>query len=119
MISISTMLKLCLIVYGILFFCRSILSLAKRRLTESFCVFWTVLSLIMIISGILLNPISLNAMISIEGFILIVTTAFSVIEAAYYLSKWISQLERKNRELTMQVALLISDVEALREDLRQ
>ena len=113
MISVCVLLKTCLILYGILFLIRSILSLARRQLTESLCVFWSVLSVIMIFAGFLLNPTGLDAMISIQGFVLVLLTCFAIMEAMYSMTRWISKLERQSRELTMQVALLRSELESL------
>ena len=100
-------------VLGALFLVRSVLSLAKRNMTESFCVFWNLISLLMIFAGILLHPSELNSMISFEGSLMFLIAVVATLEIAFYLSKSLSSLTRRNRELTMQVSLLLHEVDRL------
>ena len=113
MITVSAIIRLSLVLLGGLFLVRSVLSLAKRNMTESFCVFWNILSVLMIFAGIVLNPSGLDSMVSREGVILTLVAVVAILEVAYYLTKSISKVVRQNRELTLQVALMQYQIKAL------
>lgn len=81
-------------------------SLAKRRMTEPFCLIWGIISVAMILAGILLRPTMWNRYISITGMFLLLLLGFAVIYIAYFISTRVSELMRKNQELAMQVSLL-------------
>lgn len=81
-------------------------SLAKRRMTESFCLAWGIISLVLILAGILLRPTMWNRFISLTGIFLVLLLGFSVIYIAFFVSTRVSELMRKNQELAMQVSLL-------------
>lgn len=81
-------------------------SLAKRRMTESFCLAWGIISVALILAGILLRPTMWNRYISITGMFLVLLLGFVVIYIAFFLSTRVSELMRKNQELAMQVSLL-------------
>lgn len=70
--AVGDVLRLFVIVAGAYMFLKAILSLAKRKMTEPFCLAWAVLSALMILSGILLNPSQLDGYISTRGLILII-----------------------------------------------
>ena len=53
---VGDILRLFVIVSGVFMVVRAILSLAKRKMTEPFCLEWVFLSALMILSGALLNP---------------------------------------------------------------
>lgn len=81
-------------------------SLARRRMTESFCLAWGIISVALILAGILLRPTMWNRYISITGMFLVLLLGFAVIYIAFFLSTRVSELMRKNQELAMQVSLL-------------
>lgn len=91
----------------------TIFSLARRHLTEIFCLVWGFFAVLMILGGILLRPTGIGNYISDTGLILAVLLGGLVILAAYFISMYISMLERQNRELAMQVALLNEEQERL------
>lgn len=84
----------------------TISSLAKRRMTEPFCLAWGIISVVLILAGILLRPTMWNSFISIKGMFLVLLLGFSVIYIAFFVSTRVSELMRKNQELAMQVSLL-------------
>lgn len=104
--SLGVILRIILIVAGIALLARAIVSLAKRKMTEPFCLTWGLVSIIVILAGILLNPTELNRYISETGLLLVVMLGFCVAYGAYFMSSRISQLMRKNLELTLQVSIL-------------
>ena len=51
---------------------KAILSSAKRKMTEHFCLAWAFLAALMVLAGILLNPVQLDNFISFRGLILVI-----------------------------------------------
>jgi len=101
----------------------TILSLAKRRLNEQFCLLWGMISFCLIVAGIILEPDALGKYISGTGLVIVVIIAACVICCLYFLSTQVSILNRKNQELAMQVSLLnqenkriLSQIERLTEE---
>ena len=77
--AVGDVLRLFVIVAGAYMFLKAILSLAKRKMTEPFCLAWAVLSALMILSGILLNPSQLDGYISTRGLILIIIIVSGIV----------------------------------------
>lgn len=67
---VGDILRLFVIVSGVFMVVRAILSLAKRKMTEPFCLEWVFLSALMILSGALLNPSQMKRYVSTRGLIL-------------------------------------------------
>lgn len=103
---VGEILRGVIIIVGILLFWLTIISLAKRKMTETFCLIWGGVSVAVILAGILLRPVLLEKYISTTGMILISLVVFCFICGAYFLSTMISELTRKNQELAIQVSLL-------------
>lgn len=103
---VGNILRGVIIIVGILLFWLTIISLAKRKMTETFCLIWGGVSVVVILAGILLRPVLLQNYISTTGMVLISLVAFGIICGAYFLSTMISELTRKNQELAIQVSLL-------------
>ena len=103
---VGNILRGIIIIVGILLFWITILSLAQRKMTETFCLIWGGISVVVMLAGILLRPVLLEKYISTTGMVLVSMVAFCVICGAYFLSTMISDLTRKNQELAIQVSLL-------------
>ena len=88
-------------------------SLARRRMTEPFCLAWGIISVALILAGILLRPTMWNRYISITGMMLLLLLGFAVIYIAYFVSAKVSELMRKNQELAMQMSLLNQEKDEL------
>ncbi len=88
-------------------------SLARRRMTEPFCLAWGIISVALILAGILLRPTMWNRYISITGMLLLLLLGFAVIYIAYFVSAKVSELMRKNQELAMQMSLLNQEKDEL------
>lgn len=99
-------LRIIMISAGVLLLMETILSLAKRKLNEQFCLLWTVISLCLIVAGIILEPHTLGEYISGTGIVIVIIVAGCVGWCMYFLSTQVSLLNRKNQELAMQVSLL-------------
>lgn len=94
-----------------------LLSLAKRRMTESFCLAWGAFALFLLLAGGLLHPTELERYISVTGILLILFLFYSILLSAYALSRALSVLIRKNRELAVQVSILNAETERLEREL--
>lgn len=90
-----------------------LLSLAKRRMTEPFCLAWGFFALLLLLAGFLLHPTELDRYISATGMLLILFLFYSVLVSAYALSRALSVLIRKNRELAVQVSILNMEMERI------
>lgn len=111
--------RLFVIVAGAYMFLKAILSLAKRKMTEPFCLAWAVLSALMIFSGILLNPSQLDGYISTRGLILIIMIVSGILWGLWFISTQVSILKRRNQELAMQISLVNNDCEKILRELEK
>ena len=117
--AVGDLLILFVIVAGAYMFLKAILSLAKRKMTEPFCLAWVVLSALMILSGILLNPSQLDGYISTRGLILIIIIVSGILWGLWFISTQVSILKRRNQELAMQISLLNNDCEKILRELEK
>ena len=117
--AVGDVLRLFVIVAGAYMFLKAILSLAKRKMTEPFCLAWVVLSALMILSGILLNPSQLDGYISTRGLILIIIIVSGILCGLWFISTQVSILKRRNQELAMQISLLNNDCEKILRELEE
>lgn len=124
--SVGDSLRIFMIVTGIVLMGATFSSLAKRKMTESVCLAWGLVSAICIIAGIFLRPYGISAYVSKMGLLLIMVSAVAVLCAAFYVSTKLSELARKNHELAVQVSLLnhenyavMKRLEELEEELEQ
>ena len=117
--AVGDVLRLFVIVAGAYMFLKAILSLAKRKMTEPFCLAWAVLSALMIFSGILLNPSQLDGYISTRGLILIIIIVSGILWGLWFISTQVSSLKRRNQELAMQISLLNHDCEKMLRELEK
>ena len=99
-------LRIFMIVIGIVIFGMTVTSLAKRHMTESFCIVWGVVALMIIIAGIVLQPAEWNRYISWSGLMLILFGVIALLAVSFYFSVRISRLTREIRELSIQISLL-------------
>ena len=117
--AVGDVLRLFVIVAGAYMFLKAILSLAKRKMTEHFCLAWAVLSALMILSGIILNPSQLDGYISTRGLILIIIIVSGILWGLWFISTQVSILKRRNQELAMQISLLNNDCEKILRELEK
>lgn len=117
--AVGDVLRLFVIVAGAYMFLKAILPLAKRKMTEPFCLAWAVLSALMILSGILLNPSQLDGYISTRGLILIIMIVSGILWGLWFISTQVSILKRRNQELAMQISLVNNDCEKILRELEK
>ena len=107
------LLQIIMIVTGFLLFLITMISLAKRKMTESFCLAWGIVAVIIILAGVLLRPAGWNKYISGTGLVLLLLIGFCLVYAALFMSNKISELMRKNNEMAIQLSLLKSEKEEM------
>lgn len=111
------LLRIIMIGAGVFLFGITVASLAKRRMTDVFCLIWELISVLLVLAGILLKPAGWNKYISFTGLKIILLIGFCLIYGAYFISARISELMRKNQELAMHVSLLEAEYEEIKEKL--
>lgn len=110
---IGNVLKLFMIILGVFILFKTVVSLAKRQMTEQFCLVWAALSVLFVVCGFLLKPTNLEKHISLCGFIFALLIVIILVSGAWFISIQVSSLIRKNQELAMQTSLLNHDSEYL------
>lgn len=111
-------MEIFMIILGIYLLCMTVLSLAKRKMTEQFCLVWAVMAVLMIVAGILLNPSQIERYISLRGLVLVLIIILGVIWGMWFVSTQVSILLRKNQELAMQTSLLNQDSEYMLKEIK-
>ena len=104
-------LRVFLIVLGCYLLVITLLSLARRKMTEQFCLVWSVLSVLMVILGIVIKPSQIERYMRGEILALVLIVVLSVVWGLWFISTQVSILMRKNQELAMQTSLLNQDSE--------
>lgn len=117
--AVGDVLRLFVIIAGIYMLLKAILSLAKRKMTEPFCLAWALLAALMILSGILLNPSQMDRYVSTRGLILIIIVVSGILWGLWFISTQVSILKRRNQELAMQISLLNHDYEKMLRELEE
>lgn len=112
-------LRIIIFFTGVLLFAITLSSLARRKMTESFCLTWGLVSIMIILAGVLLKPYGISEMISITGLLLIIIVSYCLIFGAFYITAKVSELTRKNQELAIQVSLLNQETVKLQEMLAE
>lgn len=115
----GTILQIIMVATGVCLFFVTTNSLARRKMTESFCLAWGLISVVLIIAGLFLRPAGWSRYLSNMGMALVLMIGYSVIYVAYFLSFKVSELARKNQELAMQVSLLNQENKHIMERLEQ
>lgn len=106
-------LRLFLILVGFFLLGMTIVSLARRRMTESFCIAWGIVSVLFIALGIILRPVGLSGFIGTTTLLIIFLSVIFVIVVASFFSVRMSNLMRQTEELAIQVSLLNYENEVL------
>ncbi len=115
----GNILRIVLFLIGISLLIITVVSLAKRKMNESFCLAWGIVSVAIILAGCLLRPSGWTRFMSVTGLVLVLVIIFSAIYAVLFVSLKISELMRKNTELAIQVSLLNQENERILERLSE
>ena len=117
--TLGDLLTIFLIMMGICLLVMAILSLAKRKMTEPFCLAGAIVSVLLVICGILIEPSELERYVSLRILILIFLITIGVVWTLWFISTQLSILMRKNQELAMQISLLNQDSERMLKKLEE
>ncbi len=112
-------LRVIIALTGVGVFAITLSSLARRKMTESFCLTWGLMAIIMILGGLFLRPYGIADLISPAGLVMIVIIGFCVIFGAFYITGKVSELTRKNQELAIQVSLINQENRMMMEQLEE
>lgn len=110
-------LRLFMILVGLVILGVTVVSLARKHMTESFCIAWGIVSFVLIAAGIVLQPSQWNRYVSWHGLILILFCMLMLLFSAFYFSLRVSRLSREVRELAIQVSLLNQENEVILREL--
>ena len=116
---VGDILRIVVILAGVFLLMITVSSLARRKMTESFCLTWGLVAIVMILAGILLQPYGISELISVTGLGLILIVCFCVVFGAFYITEKVSELTRKNQELSIQITLLNQENRMIMEQLEQ
>lgn len=111
--TMAVALRVIMILLGCYLLVGTLLSLAKRKMSEQFCLVWALMSVLMVLIGVLLKPSYIERFISVRGFILVLLAIFGILWGLWFISTQVSLLSRKNQELAIQISLLNQDIERL------
>lgn len=100
------LLQIIMVIMGILLFCITIISLAKKNMNESFCLVWGIVALTFIFAGILLRPTGWTNYISYKGLVLIIIIVICAIYVAYFMSAKISEISKHSIDTAIQLSLI-------------
>ncbi len=106
--------KIALIVTGILFVVLDFLAYAKQRLTENIGLGWGLFSMLLMITGMVLDPDEADGDVI---YLLIFLLGLFLLFVVFAICKSVSVLIMKNRELAMQVSLLNQENERILHEL--
>ena len=112
-------LRVIIALTGVGVFAITLSSLARRKMTESFCLTWGLMAIIMILGGLFLRPYGIADLISPAGLVMIIIIGFCVIFGAFYITGKVSELTRKNQELAIQVSLINQENRMMMEQLEE
>lgn len=108
-----------MILGGVIVFFMTVVSLSRRKMTEVFSLAWFFFSILLVAGGFLLTPTGIRNYVSVNGLLLAVILGTLVILAAFWVTLMISRLERQNRELAMQLAVLQAAQKSLEKELEK
>ncbi len=112
-------LQIIMISTGAVLLVSAVASLAKRKMTEPLCLTWGLIAIMIMLAGVVLRPVEVNRFISWTGLVLVVLVGFCFLYGTYFMSGKISELMRKNLELSIQVSLINQEKEEIYNQLEQ
>ena len=106
-----------MIAAGLVILSAAVVSLARKHLTEAYCIVWGIIATVFICAGIVLRPTQWRIYISWRGLLLGLFGAVLVLAVAFLFSVRISVLTRQVKELAIQVSLLNQENERILREL--
>ncbi len=112
-------LRLIIALTGVGLFAITLSSLARRKMTESFCLTWGLVSVMLIIAGMVLRPYGIANFMSVTALVVIIVVGYCLLGGFYYITAKVSELTRKNQELAIQVSLINQENQIMTEKLEK
>ncbi len=116
---VGDVLRIIMIATGFSLLGITLSSLARRKMNESFSLTWGLVAVIFVLGGVFLRPYEINRYVSVMGLLLIVIIGICVIFGAFYITGKVSEISRKNQELSIQITLLNQENRIIMEKLEE
>ena len=110
----SLITKTVIVLVGCFLLGDAIISLAKRKMTESFCLMWGTIAVAAILTGAFIQPSVITRYISPIGLILISIIVAIGLYATLFLTHTVSELMRKTNDMAIEISLLKKENEDLK-----
>lgn len=104
--SVGDGLRVFMIVVGLVILGMTVMSLARKHMTESFCIAWGFAAALFICAGIIVQPTQWNQYVSWGALLLILFGVVLLLAGAFIFSVRVSTLSRQVKELAILVSLL-------------
>ncbi len=112
-------LQIIMVITGLLLLTVSVVSLAKRKMTETFCLVWAFIAVLVILAGILLRPVGWTKFMSWTGLILLILVGGCFLFCIYFISSKVSEVSRKTTEMASQISILSLENEELKKQVAE
>lgn len=112
-------LRLIIALTGVGLFAITLSSLARRKMTESFCLTWGLVSVMLIIAGMVLRPYGIADLMSVTALVVIIVVGYCLLGGFFYITAKVSELTRKNQELAIQVSLMNQENQIMMEKIEK
>lgn len=112
-------LRLIIALTGVGLFTITLSSLARRKMTESFCLTWGLVSVMLIIAGMVLRPYGIADLMSVTALVVIIVVGYCLLGGFFYITAKVSELTRKNQELAIQVSLMNQENQIMMEKIEK
>lgn len=112
-------LRLIIALTGVGLFAITLSSLARRKMTESFCLTWGLVSVMLIIAGLVLKPYGIADLMSVTALVVIIVVGYCLLGGFFYITAKVSELTRKNQELAIQVSLMNQENQIMMEKIEK
>ncbi len=112
-------LQIIMIVTGAFLLSVSVVSLAKRKMTETFCLVWALIAVLVILAGILLRPVGWTNYMSWTGLIILIMLVGCGLFCIYFISSKLSEVSRRTTELATQLSILVAEKEELEKKIKE
>ena len=107
-------LQLIMIAGGVIVLIVAVTSLARKRMSENFCMVWGIMAILLILAGILLRPVGWTRYLSWTGLVFLILLVGCGILFVYFLSTQLSELSSRVNDMASEIAILKEENERLK-----
>lgn len=116
---VSICIKVALMIVGLFVIAMSVSALVKRSSTPLFTVIWVVFGVILIITGIFIEPYNWASILGLPTIALIGLLGLASIFFFWYLTKKLDELDNKMQEATIQLTLLNDENKNIKKQIKE